>query len=272
MTVDFAAVRARHPLARVAARTGYPLADSSGDVFVACPMPGHDDSTPSMLLHLDQGRYHCFGCGATGDVIQWVRDIYGVDTRTALAMLDANSGRFPDPPSGAVSTLRSEVRQQHRIEQPDLDRTPPERVRARAGRRLALLHAAAAGGEGRRLPRRPRDRRRRARRRRRPHPLQPRPAGGPSPQARVHRRRARRRRPRPPAGRRAGHRRVPAPHRAGRQRRAGGRHRAARPLDTRRRAQDGGQVPQPTPHGRVRQEHRAVHPRAGAARPRTGRW
>jgi DNA primase len=135
MSVDFAAVRGRHPLAIVAARTGYPLADSSGDVFVACPMPGHDDSTPSMLLHLDQDRYHCFGCGATGDVIQWVRDIYGVDTRTALAMLDADSRRFPDPPTGAVSTLRSDVRQQYRIEQPDLERTLPERV-------LAALAAA----------------------------------------------------------------------------------------------------------------------------------
>ena len=99
-------------------------------MFVACPMPGHDDSTPSMLLHLDQGRCHCFGCGATGDVIQWVRDIYGVDTRTALSILDADSSRLPDPPKGAVSTLRTEVRQQHRSEQPDLERTPPERVRA----------------------------------------------------------------------------------------------------------------------------------------------
>ena len=130
MRVDFAAARGRHPLAIVAARTGYPLADSSRDVFVACPMPWHDDSTPSMLLHLDRDRYHCFGCGATGDVIQWVRDIYGVDARTALAMLDADSSPFPDPPSGAISTLRGEVRQQHRSEQPDLERTPPERVRA----------------------------------------------------------------------------------------------------------------------------------------------
>jgi DNA primase len=130
VTVNFAAVRRRHPLASVAARTGYPLADSSGDVFIACPMPGHDDSTPSMLLHLDQDRYHCFGCGATGDVVQWVRDIYGVDTRTALAMLDADSTRFPDPPAGAVATLRSDVRRQYRIEQPDLERTPPERIRA----------------------------------------------------------------------------------------------------------------------------------------------
>ncbi len=130
MTVNFAAVRERHPLADVARRTGYVLPDASGDVFVACPMPGHDDSTPSMLLHLDEDRYHCFGCGASGDVVQWVRDVYGVDTRDALAMLDAADERLPDPPTGAVSMLRSEVSRQHRSEQPGLDRTPQPRVRA----------------------------------------------------------------------------------------------------------------------------------------------
>lgn len=128
--VDFTAVRARHPLGTVAKRTGYQLSDSSGEVFVGCPMPGHDDSTPSMLLHLDEGRYHCFGCGASGDVIQWLRDIYGVDARAALAMLDNDAERFPDPPRGAVSALSSEVRPHHRSEQPDLERTPPKRVRA----------------------------------------------------------------------------------------------------------------------------------------------
>ena len=66
MTVNFAAVRERHPLATVARRTGYVLPEPRGDVFVACPMAGHDDSTPSMLLHLDEDRYHCFGCGASG--------------------------------------------------------------------------------------------------------------------------------------------------------------------------------------------------------------
>jgi hypothetical protein len=43
MTVNFAAVRERHPLADAARRTGYVLPNASGDVFVACPMPGHDD-------------------------------------------------------------------------------------------------------------------------------------------------------------------------------------------------------------------------------------
>src|SRR5450755_1646904 len=130
MTVNFAAVRERHPLADAARRTGYVLRNAIGDVFVAWPMPGHDDRTPSMLLHLDKGRYHCFGCGASGDVIQWVRDVYGVDTRTALAILDARDERFPDAPAGTVSTMRSEVRQQERSEPPELDRTPQPRVRA----------------------------------------------------------------------------------------------------------------------------------------------
>jgi DNA primase len=129
MTVNFAAVREHHPLATVARRTGYVLPEPRGDVFVACPMAGHEDSTPSMLLHLDEDRYHCFGCGASGDVLQWVRDVYGVDARSALAMLDASNDRFPDPPSGAVATMRSEVRQQHRSDQPDLTRTPAGRVK-----------------------------------------------------------------------------------------------------------------------------------------------
>ncbi len=76
MPIDFLAVRSTHPLAEVARRTGYPVDGVSGDVMVCCPV--HDDRTPSMVLHLDSDRYHCFGCGATGDVVQWVRDIYGV--------------------------------------------------------------------------------------------------------------------------------------------------------------------------------------------------
>ncbi len=34
-----------------------------------CRYPFHDDSTPSMKL---DRRYYCFGCGATGDVIDFV--------------------------------------------------------------------------------------------------------------------------------------------------------------------------------------------------------
>jgi len=76
----------RHDLAEVATRTGIHLPASSDHVNVACPFPSHHhpDRTPSLRLHLDTGRYHCFGCAAHGDVVQWVRDAEGLDVRAAI--------------------------------------------------------------------------------------------------------------------------------------------------------------------------------------------
>lgn len=33
---------------------------------ISCPMPGHEDSTPSFLVDENNG-YHCFGCGKHGN-------------------------------------------------------------------------------------------------------------------------------------------------------------------------------------------------------------
>ena len=38
--------------------------------------PFHDDRHPS--LKLNQDFYYCFGCGATGDVIDFVSRLYGL--------------------------------------------------------------------------------------------------------------------------------------------------------------------------------------------------
>jgi len=135
------AARARHPLAEVAARTGIDPYRTGGSVSVRCPLPshGHPDRTPSLRLHLDDGIFFCFGCGAKGDVVEWVRRTEGVDWRQAIAILDsgrsltnawagkasAAEGRWrlnPKFPVGGNSAGRPEA--------PDLDRTPPERVYA----------------------------------------------------------------------------------------------------------------------------------------------
>ena len=36
------------------------------------PVHGHFDSSPSLRLYLDDGIWHCFGCGSRGDVVEWV--------------------------------------------------------------------------------------------------------------------------------------------------------------------------------------------------------
>lgn len=40
-----------------------------------CRCPFHDDTTPSMKVDI---RYFCFGCGAKGDVIDFVSKLYGL--------------------------------------------------------------------------------------------------------------------------------------------------------------------------------------------------
>lgn len=41
-----------------------------GDRWKAsCPLPDHDDKTPSFVVYADQGRWWCFGCGRGGDAV-----------------------------------------------------------------------------------------------------------------------------------------------------------------------------------------------------------
>ena len=53
--------------------------------FIACPF--HDDRTPSMKV---DARFHCFGCGADGDVIDFAARLYGLDAKPAAEKLAAD--------------------------------------------------------------------------------------------------------------------------------------------------------------------------------------
>jgi len=49
---------------------------------ISCPF--HNDRTPSMKV---DKRFHCFGCGADGDVIDFVARLYGLDAKAAAEKL-----------------------------------------------------------------------------------------------------------------------------------------------------------------------------------------
>ncbi|NJO89066.1 MAG: hypothetical protein HC831_08990 [Chloroflexia bacterium] len=49
---------------------------------IRCPF--HDDSTPSCKIYPETGTYHCFGCGKTGDQIQWIQDKEGCSQHEAI--------------------------------------------------------------------------------------------------------------------------------------------------------------------------------------------
>ena len=64
--------------------------------------PFHEDHTPSMKLN--DTYYYCFGCGATGDVIDLTARLFDLSSLQAARKLAQDFGLSPDkPPSGAVS-------------------------------------------------------------------------------------------------------------------------------------------------------------------------
>ena len=54
--------------------------------------PFHNERTPSFTVDRDKGLYHCFGCGAGGDVIRFVREIDRLDFPEAVEALAARFG------------------------------------------------------------------------------------------------------------------------------------------------------------------------------------
>lgn len=48
--------------------------------------PFHPDRTPSFVVFLDSGHYHCFGCGAHGDEIGWIMRYRGLPFKEALTV------------------------------------------------------------------------------------------------------------------------------------------------------------------------------------------
>ncbi len=61
-----------------------------GSVKVRCPRPNHLDRDPSCTVY--HNRVHCFGCNWHADVINLVRERYGVGFREAVRILAAQVG------------------------------------------------------------------------------------------------------------------------------------------------------------------------------------
>lgn len=99
-------LRARVTLSSVIMRTT--KLQRAGREWKAC-CPFHNEKTPSFTVNDQKGFYHCFGCGAHGDVISWMTDQRGLPFIDAIKELAAQAGMevpAPDP----VAAKRAEKR------------------------------------------------------------------------------------------------------------------------------------------------------------------
>lgn len=82
-------LKARSDLAEIAAN--YVSLKRSGRNLVGlCPF--HSEKSPSFNVYPENGSFYCFGCGAGGDVITFVRRIENLDYMEAIRFLAQRSG------------------------------------------------------------------------------------------------------------------------------------------------------------------------------------
>ena len=73
-----------------------------------CPFPDHQEKTGSFTVFSD-GKFKCFGCGRSGDVIDFTRLLFGLSFRDALVKLAADFGIDGSGPTIAARPRKGEA-------------------------------------------------------------------------------------------------------------------------------------------------------------------
>ncbi|MGN7160839.1 AAA family ATPase [Sphingomonas sp. SAFR-052] len=102
MAIDFDAIRRDYPLETVVAKV-VQLRRSGANKVACCPF--HADKTPSLVLYKDQ-TYHCFGCSAHGDVLDFVAGTQRTSISCAIRYL-----------TGGNAPVLDEIDQQRRAQE-----------------------------------------------------------------------------------------------------------------------------------------------------------
>ena len=138
------AIKAEVSIEELLAHFGHhPARDRSTEAVYHCPLPGHEDKTPSFFVNKAKQVWHCFGCGQGGDVITLVEALEDLPKREAIKWLGRFAGlveTFPEvsrprsyhgeeehlPPSLSAQEhvqLAQEIREATRPEKEELDVT-----------------------------------------------------------------------------------------------------------------------------------------------------
>jgi DNA primase len=78
-----------------------------GDMWACCPF--HGEKSPSFHADDRRGRYHCFGCGASGDHFRFLTEKTGMSFPEAVELLAGRAG-VPMPTRDEKAEKRAEAR------------------------------------------------------------------------------------------------------------------------------------------------------------------
>lgn len=83
-------IRAKVDIADLVSSYGFSLKHSGSDLWCCCPF--HAEKTPSFKVDVSRGTFHCFGCGESGDVFEFVMKQEGLSFGDAVRKLADAAG------------------------------------------------------------------------------------------------------------------------------------------------------------------------------------
>lgn len=99
-------IRARLRISEVIARH-IPIRRAGREFHALCPF--HKEKSPSFTINDEKGFFHCFGCGAHGDVIGFTMDYEHIGYREAIEKLAGDAGlQVPQPTRAEVERVSQE--------------------------------------------------------------------------------------------------------------------------------------------------------------------
>lgn len=87
--MNIEALKSGHDIIQVIGQT-VALKKRGHRYFGLCPF--HVDTNPSLVVYPSRQSFHCFGCGESGDVINWIEKSIGIDFKGAIKLL----GHLPE--------------------------------------------------------------------------------------------------------------------------------------------------------------------------------
>ena len=103
--VDIPTLKARHPLGDTVEAAGVRLRGRGRVRQGVCPF--HDEAEGSFTVYGDSERFYCFGCGAGGDVLDFIQRVDCLTLPEAIARLDGSPGLAPRAATRPARTRRT---------------------------------------------------------------------------------------------------------------------------------------------------------------------
>ena len=104
-TVDIPTLKARHSLGDTVEASGVRLRGRGRVRQGVCPF--HDEAEGSFTVYGDSERFYCFGCGAGGDVLDFIQRSENLTLPEAIARLDGSLGLAPRAANCPARTRRT---------------------------------------------------------------------------------------------------------------------------------------------------------------------